>query len=333
MPKKTTLGFWSKLKKPIMCLAPMSDVTDSAFRQIIAKYGKPDVFFTEFVSVAGLASLNRDKVAKTLYFTRKERPIVAQVWGSEPEQFYESTRLIRKLGFDGLDINMGCPDRAVEKQGAGAALMKNPKLAWEIIKAAKRGAGPLPVSIKTRIGYNSNILEEWLPGLLQTEPAVLTIHARTRMQMSKVRADWNLIALAVKIRNQLKSRTLIVGNGDIQSLDQARLRTEETGVDGIMVGRAIFGNPWFFNAKKHIEDISLKERLLVLAEHTRLFEKLYRGQKNFDTMKKHFKAYASGFNGAKALRVKLMACKNADEVQNTINNYINIGGRDILRLP
>ncbi|MBU0707016.1 tRNA-dihydrouridine synthase [Patescibacteria group bacterium] len=322
MPKKPTPNFWSKLKQPIMCLAPMSDVTDSVFRQIIAKYGKPDVFFTEFVSVAGLCSVGRNNILEDLRFTKKEKPIVAQIWGSRPEQFYKSAKLVKKLGFDGIDINMGCPDKAVEKQGGGAALIKNPKLALEIIKETKRGAGILPVSVKTRLGHNTNIVGDWTRELLKTELAALIVHARTRKQMSKVPADWLSITKAVKIRNQMKSTMLIIGNGDVGSLDEARQRVKETNADGVMIGRGIFGNPWFFDPNIDIVDISIEKRLTVLIEHAKLFEKTYHKSKSFDIMKKHFKAYASGFSGAKDLRIALMNTGNAQEAKKEIQDFL-----------
>src|SRR3989344_6322043 len=235
-------GVWKKVsrsasggKKPIFALAPMANVTDAAFRFIIAKYGKPDVMFTEFVACDGLMSPGKDKLLVDFMYTEAERPIVAQIFGSKPDNFYASALLIQELGFDGIDINMGCPDRNVEKQGAGACLMKNPKLAQEIIRETKRGAGKLPVSVKTRIGYNKNSLSEWLPALLETEPAAITIHARTRKEMSSVPANWDTIADAVRIRDEYKSKTLILGNGDVQDLADAEQKVKATGADGAMI--------------------------------------------------------------------------------------------------
>src|SRR5581483_8670967 len=203
------MTFWNNLKKPIMVLAPLADVTDPAFRRIIAKYGKPDVMWTEFVSADGLFLGGYEHLIQDLAFTEAERPIVAQFFTSKPEMMKKAAELARELGFDGIDINMGCPDKSVEKQGAGAASIKNPKLAQEIILAAKQGAGNLPVSVKTRIGYNKNALETWLPALLETNPAVITIHARSRKEMSNVPARWEHIRRAVEIRNELGSQTLI----------------------------------------------------------------------------------------------------------------------------
>jgi nifR3 family TIM-barrel protein len=316
MPK----NFWQKLKKPFFILAPMADVTDIAFRQIIAKYGKPNVFYTEFVSADGLCSKGRDNLLPHLKFKKNEHPIVVQFFGAKPENFYECAKLANKLGFDGIDINMGCPDKKVEKQGGGAALMKNPKLAREIIRAAKQGAGKLPVSIKTRIGYSDNILKTWLPELLEEKPAAICIHARTRKEMSETQAHWDAIAEAVKIAQG--SGVLIIGNGDVKNLDDAREKAKATGADGIMIGRGAFGNPWFFNKKIKIENLPLSKRFKAMVEHAFLFEKFLRDIKNFNVMKKHFKAYVSGFDEAKRLRIQLMKIKNATEVQNIINKFL-----------
>jgi len=315
-------NFWDSLNKPFFVLAPMADVTDIAFRQIIAKYGKPDVFWTEFVSCDGLLSNGKEHLLHDLKYGEQERPIVAQIFGGKPGNFYECTKLITELGFDGIDINMGCPDRSIEKQGAGAALMKDPKRAREIIREVKRGAGDIPVSIKTRMGYNKNELDSWLPEILAEKPAVVTMHARTRKEMSKVEAHWEEVAHAVKIRDEMGSKTLIIGNGDIKDLNEAEKKAKETGADGVMIGRGIFGNPWLFNKEINREDVSLEERLKVMVEHTKLFEKLHGNKKNFATMKKHYKAYAEGFDGAKELRVKLMeAKKNASEVESTVKDF------------
>jgi nifR3 family TIM-barrel protein len=318
MPK----NFWQKLKKPFFILAPMADVTDIAFRQIIAKYGKPDVFYTEFVSTDGLCSKGQDNLLPHLKFKKNEHPIVVQFFGAKPENFYDCAKLANKLGFDGIDINMGCPDKKVEKQGGGAALMKNPKLAREIIRATKQGAGKLPVSIKTRIGYNSNIINTWLPELLKEKPAAICVHARTRKEMSEAKAHWDAMAEAVKIAQG--TGVLIIGNGDVSSLEDARIKAKESGADGIMIGRAAFGNPWFFNKKIKLESLPLQKRFKAMVEHTLLFEKNLGGLKNFNVMKKHFKAYVSGFTQAKSLRIKLMKTKNAAEVQGIINEFFEI---------
>jgi len=324
--EKINFGFWKKLKKPIMCLAPMSDVTDEAFRQMFVKYGKPDVLWTEFVSVNGLVSEKGHKnMLLDLKYKKNEHPIVAQVFGSDPEKFFCAAKIIKKLGFDGIDINMGCPDRKIEKQGAGAALMKNPKLAQEIIKETKRGAGSMPVSVKTRIGFNKIETTKWIKALLEARPAAISIHWRTRQEMSEVSAHWAEAKKVMKLAQG--TGTLIIGNGDVNSLADAYAKTEKYGVDGVMVGRGAFGKPWFFRplpkpplTKGREPDV--KEKLKIMVEHAALFEKLYQGKRNFNIMKKHFKAYVSGFEGAKELRIKLMAADNVKEVKQAIENFI-----------
>ncbi|MFA5841934.1 MAG: tRNA-dihydrouridine synthase [Candidatus Paceibacterota bacterium] len=314
-------NFWQKLKKPIFALAPMADVTDIAFREIITEYGKPDVLWTEFVSADGLVSdKGREHLMIDLAYTEVERPIVAQLFTSKPENMRKAAEIVRDLGFDGLDINMGCPDRTIEKQGAGAALMKNPKLAQEIIYAAKEGAGSMPISVKTRLGYNKDVLEEWLPAILEAKPAAITVHARTRKEMSKVPARWERVADAVKIAKG--SGVLILGNGDVTDLADAEKKVKESGADGAMLGRAIFGNPWLFSPQSLFQ-CSQEQKLKVMIEHTKLFEKLLGGKKNFAIMKKHYKAYSSGFDGAKELRMKLMEAENAAEVEGIVKRFLS----------
>jgi len=316
-------NFWRNLKKPFFALAPMADVTDAPFRRIIAKYGAPDVMWTEFVSADGLFLGGRDILIKNLAFTDKERPVVAQFFTAKPKFMKEAAKLANELGFDGVDINMGCPDKNVEKQGAGANLIKNPKLAAELIKAAKDGAASfgrqIPVSVKTRAGYDKDELDLWLPLLLEAEPSVIIIHARTRKQLSKVSADWNFIKRAVDIRNEMKSDVLICGNGDVIDTKDARKKAEESGADGVMIGRAIFGNPWLFDKNK--KNVNNKEKLKVMIEHTKLFEEIT-PHKNFSIMKKHYKAYVNGWDGAKKLRERLMKAENATEVENIASKYL-----------
>jgi nifR3 family TIM-barrel protein len=312
-------SFWNNLKKPFFALAPMADVTDAAFRRIIAKYGKPDVMWTEFVSVEGLCSPGREVLLRDFMFTAAERPIVAQIFGSTPDKFFKVAELIRELGFDGIDINMGCPDRNVEKQGGGASMMKNPSLAQEVIAATREGGKGLPVSVKTRVGYNKVELDTWLPKLLEMKLAAITIHARTRKEMSLVPANWEHVSRAVEIAKG--SGTLIIGNGDVKDLDDARQKATATGADGIMLGRAIFGNPFLFQGLP-LESSPLQERFRVMLEHTRLFEELLGDIKNFAIMKKHYKAYVNGFDGAKELRIELMAADSVEEVEKLVSRFL-----------
>ncbi len=321
-------NFWKTLQKPVFVLAPMADVTDAAFRRIIAQHGKPDVTWTEFVSADGLHfadEVGKAKLMRDLIFTDAERPIVAQFFTARPETMREAAVLAHTLGFDGVDINMGCPDKSIEKQGAGAAMIKNPQLAREIIRAAKEGAQDIPVSVKTRIGFNKDELEAWLPELLAEHPALITVHARTRKEMSKVPARWERVARAVEIRDSVQAhlpkeeRTLILGNGDALSIDDAHEKVRATGCDGVMLGRAIFGNPWLFAPEQHPD---IPARLLVMVEHTELFEKLLGDIKSFAIMKKHYKAYVHGWDGAKELRETLMEAQNASEVRGIVEKYL-----------
>jgi nifR3 family TIM-barrel protein len=297
--------FWRTLPKPFFALAPLEDVTDAAFRRLIAKHGKPDVMFTEFTSADGLVLADADgqkKLCKKLIFSESERPIVAQLFSSVPEHMEQASKLVAELGFDGVDINMGCPDRAVEKSGCGAALMKNPARARELIRAAKKSG--LPVSLKTRIGYDRDELDTWLSELLAEEPAAIIIHARTRKEMSDVPARWDAISRAVAIRDRAHSSILIIGNGDVRDIADARVKAATTGCDGVMLGRAIYGNPWLFADRS--EPLSRRERIEALIKHLALFDELLSDTTNYATMKKHFKAYISGWDGAKELRVRLM---------------------------
>lgn len=301
----------------------MADVTDVSFRRVIAKYGKPDVMWTEFVSADGLALApeeGKKKLLKDLEYDESERPIVAQLFSGIPERMKIAAKLVQDLGFDGIDINMGCPDRSIEKQCSGASLIKNPKLAKELIRAAKEGAPNIPISVKTRLGYNKDQLEEWLPEILAENPAVVTMHLRTRKEMSKVPAHWERMKDVVKIRDEINPETLIFGNGDVVSLIDAQKKVDETGCDGVMIGRGIFGNPWRFNKEIDRDLISIQERLQVMLEHTKLFEELL-PHKNFAVMKKHYKAYVDGFEGAKELRLKLMEANNYKEVEEIVNGF------------
>ena len=306
--------FWHTLPKPFFVLAPLAGVTDPAFRRLVAKYGKPHAMWTEFTSADGLCAAGRDRLLRGLAYTENERPIVAQLFGAKPETMERAAALAASLGFDGIDLNMGCPDRNVEKRGAGAALCWQPTLAQAMIRAAKRGAGGLPVSAKIRLGYHRNELDTWLPALLETEPAAITIHARTRQEMSRVPAQWEAIAQAVDIRDRLAAPSCIVGNGDALDLADARRKARQSGADGVMLGRAVFGNPWLFDERRVLADIPASEKLWVLLEHTRLFGNLLGDTKSLDTMKKHYKAYLKGFDGAKALFFQLMAARDIDEV-------------------
>jgi tRNA-dihydrouridine synthase len=230
-----------------------------------------------------------------------------------------ATRLVALLGFDGVDINMGCPDKAIERQGCGSAMIKTPLLAQEIIRKAQQ-ASELPVSVKTRIGYNQESLEEWLPALLEASPAVITLHLRTRKEMSLVPAHWELMKKAVEIRDRVNPSVLLIGNGDISSLAEGRERVYETGCDGVMIGRGMFGNPWVF-ARRTVDDTVLSAKLEALVELARDFEKITPA-KSFSILKKHIKAFVTGFAGASELRARLMEVESARELEEVARPYI-----------
>ncbi len=337
-------SFWDRLQRPIFILAPMEDVTDTVFRQVICRAGRPDVFFTEFTNVDGMFSKGERQVRQRLQFDPIEKPIVAQIWGLKPENYFKAGRLISEMGFDGVDINMGCPQRNVVQKGACSALMKNHSLASEIIQATMEGAGDLPVSVKTRIGYEKENIEEWIGFLLELKLAALTVHARTVAEMSAVPAHWEVMRDVVKLRNVRRlqphpnpflkgegkrggegkiKRTLIIGNGDVRSLEDAREKIEQSGVDGVMIGRGVFGNPWVFNEKVNIEHVSVKERLELLCFHVDLFEKTWGISKQYQLLKKYFKIYVSGFEGASDLRGKLMETKSIEEARVVIKKIEN----------
>jgi len=328
------MTFWQELPKPLMVVAPMADVTDAAFRRMIAKYsaherndgtiGGPDVMWTEFVAADGLMRATpegKKKLLADLWFAEEERPIVAQLFSSNEEYMEKAAALAVELGFDGIDLNMGCPSNTIERQGCGAAMIKDPAKARAVIRAAKRGAGNLPVSVKTRLGYNKNEIETWVPEILSEEPAVLTVHARTRKEMSKVPAQWEKVKRVVEIRNELGSSALIIGNGDVSSVADAHEKIAFSGADGAMLGRAIFGNPWLFHPEKDLSNVPLEERLRVMIEHTKLFEELLHF-KNFATMKKHYKAYVNGFEGAAQLRATLMEQNTAAEIEQVVHSFL-----------
>jgi len=328
------------LSRPITASAPMSGVSDSAFRRMVVKYsgrgavnevreGRAetekfkksgvDVVFTEFISADGLFLGDKEALMEDMVFSEAERPTVVQLFSSDPERMEKASSLARELSFDGIDVNLGCPDRSVCKQGAGSEVIRSPELACRIVKAVKKGAKDLPVSVKTRAGYYSDDeLEGWIGALLKSEPSVLTLHGRTRKDMYKAPARWSLVERAVKLRDSLGVKTLILGNGDISSLDDLHEKVEESGADGAMVGRALLGNPWFFSGGP---PPSAEERLRTLIEHCALFEETRSSGRSFAFMRKHFKPYVSGWEGAKELRGALMRAECAEEVESIIKEH------------
>jgi len=322
------MGFWENLPEDFVIMAPMADVTDCAYREIIAKYsrhgqegGGPDVFYTEFVASDGLNNvIGRPKLMHNFKYTENERPIVAQIFSNKPENIEIAARLCNELGFDGIDLNMGCPERNICKQGAGCGMIQTPELLPEIIAAAKRGAGDIPVAVKTRVGWTQNELETWIPAILDCNVAAIILHGRTKKVMSKIPANWDWIARAGEIVRASGKPTKIIGNGDVQSVEQAKQYCKEYSVDGVMIARAIFGNPWLFDTQK--TEVSVKEKLAVMLEHTQIFIRELGEHKNFAVMKKHYKAYVAGFKGAKELRIKLMESHSYEEIENHVVTWL-----------
>ena len=315
------------LPKPFFILAPMDDVTDTVFRRVVADCAPPDLYFTEFVNVDGLQSPGRLKLLKKLMFTVGEQPLIAQIWGKEPENFYKTAReladgtfarelaLPEGLNFAGVDLNMGCPDKTVVKNGTCSALINNRPLAKEIICAAREGLNAqLPLSVKTRTGFSQPDMT-WVEFLLEQKLNMLTIHGRTRAQMSKVPADWEFIGQARELRDRLAPDTLIVGNGDVRDRRHGLELAKRYKLDGIMIGRGVFNDPFVFAEQSRWEKLTPAERLQLYEKHVRLFAETWlAGERHIQTLNKFCKIYVNGFDGAKELREKLMKAKNAQEL-------------------
>lgn len=295
------------LPKPFFILAPMDDVTDTVFRQIIADCARPDLFFTEFVNVDGLQSPGRPKLMHKLAVADSEKPVIAQLWGLRPDNYFKTVKELPAMGFDGVDINMGCPVKTVVKNGACAALINNRELAGEIIAAVQEAAGDdFPVSVKTRVGFTTVDLS-WPEFLLTKKLNMLTIHGRTAKQMSKVPADWQLVGRVREMRDALCPATKIVGNGDVLSRAQGLKLAERYQLDGIMVGRGVFADPFVFAQKSPWAGWSRRRKLELFERHIRLYESTYKaGERRFETLRKFAKVYIHGFDGASELRTEFM---------------------------
>jgi nifR3 family TIM-barrel protein len=322
-------NFWQHIPSPAFSLAPMEDVTDTVFREIVMGMAAParlNVVFTEFTSVEGLNHpKGRERVSERLIVNESEQELlkklniklVVQIWGRNPDVYHSIARYISEnYDFDGLDINMGCPVKKVIKTGNCSALIGEPELAKEIIQATKEGTH-LPVSVKTRTGIKAHQTEEWIAHLLETDPAAIILHGRTQRMQSEGDADWTEIAKAVQVKNLIKPEIPLHGNGDVFSYADGLKKIEETSVDGVMIGRGIFQNPWFFNPDK--TEITKIERIEKLLEHTRLFEKTWSGVKNFNILKRFYKIYLNSFPGAAKLRADLMEVKDYKEVYRYFN--------------
>ncbi len=365
-------SFWDTLQQPIIGLAPMDGVTDAPNRTMHGLYGRPDVVLTEFTNVEGLWR-GSDRIFRDFLYTSAERPVVAQIFGCRPEYFYKAAHVVCELGFDGLDINMGCPSRTVANKGGGAALICMPETAKEIIRAAQQGVRDwangqsltdlemdperiqriqqmneervriwgdsanierrlLPVSVKTRLGYDFIVITDWVQELLELEPHVISLHGRTLAQHYKGEANWDAIAAAAEIVR--KTDTLIFGNGDIQTLYEAAQRIRTAGVHGVLIGRATFGNPWLFRDREKLKELlragispthedlpdpqpTREERLLMALEHARVHAKL-KGEDHFVELRKHMGWYLGHFPGAKQIRNELVRIHSLADVERTI---------------
>ena len=363
------MSFWHDIPQPIIGLSPMDGVTDPAFRFIVAKYGKPDVQVTEFINVDEVCH-GGDSAWSQLHYAEIERPIVAQIYGADPDKFYQVAQVICELGFDGVDINMGCPSKNVSARGCGAALIRNPGLAREIIRAVQAGVQdwasgrrietvglrpkivervlalassracdtlqprrPIPVSVKTRLGYDSIVIEEWVSILLEERPAAVSIHGRTLAQMYRGQADWEAIARAAKLVRQ--TDTLVLGNGDVDSMEELVRRVQDTHVHGVLIGRGALGNPWFFRAKDwakvqasnrgQSDDgtrfVPLEERFRVALEHARYFEALG-GTSRFAAMRKHLGWYCTGFFKAAEVRAQMFRAGSSQDVERILAGIV-----------
>ncbi len=373
------VNFWQDLPAPIIGLAPMDGVTDAAFRLVVARQGKPDVSFTEFTSVGDVCR-GPDHTLSSFIYHESERPVVAQLYGKDPTFFYQAAHAVCELGFDGLDINMGCPSKNVASSGSGAGLIRTPDLARQIMRAARQGitdwgAGQspteagmkssresllrqmnlartgqaivprrvIPLSVKTRIGYDRVVIGEWICRLLEEQPAAISVHGRTLEQMYRGQADWDAIGLAAQLVRG--TETILLGNGDVQSMESVVNRVRETGVHGVLVGRGTLGKPWFFGRKDLARDMiriltrgyrmeqigqaplmaldrpmSLRERFLVMGEHAREFEGIF-GRDRFPRMRKHLGWYCKGFPGAATMRARMVRAYNSEDVHRIVEEY------------
>lgn len=365
------MSFWFNLPRPIIGLSPMDGVTDACFRSVVAQRGKPDITFTEFTHVHDICR-GPEIHLESLLYSEIERPIVAQLYGKDPDLFYQAAHAVCELGFDGVDINMGCPSKSVAASGSGAGLIRTPELARSIIQAARCGiedwangqtleqAGfkqirteafhrlnqrrgtasstsrrKLPLSVKTRIGYDEVTVEAWLDTLLQEQPATISLHGRTLKQMYRGSADWSAIARAAAMVK--RAGTLLLGNGDIQSPGDIAARVRETGVDGVLVGRAALGAPWFFRSNERVRQvvsgspgigavpdlasvIPQAERFAVLVAHAQQFQALF-GQTQFYRMRKHLGWYCKGFPYAASLRAQMVRVSSVDELNQVITDF------------
>ncbi|COZ90554.1 TPA: tRNA-dihydrouridine synthase [Staphylococcus aureus] len=313
-------NFWSELPRPFFILAPMEDVTDIVFRHVVSEAARPDVFFTEFTNTESFCHPEGiHSVRGRLTFSEDEQPMVAHIWGDKPEQFRETSIQLAKMGFKGIDLNMGCPVANVAKKGKGSGLILRPDVAAEIIQATK--AGGLPVSVKTRLGYYEiDEWKDWLKHVFEQDIANLSIHLRTRKEMSKVDAHWELIEAIKNLRDEIAPNTLLTINGDIPDRKTGLELAEKYGIDGVMIGRGIFHNPFTF--EKEPREHTSKELLDLLRLHLSLFNKYEKDEiRQFKSLRRFFKIYVRGIRGASELRHQLMNTQSIAEARALLDEF------------
>lgn len=314
-------NFWTELEKPITLLAPMDDITDFVLREVISGIAKPDVLYTEFTCADSLCSKGKEKALENLKFAEKQRPVVAQIWGSDVKNFSKAAELIEQLGFDGIDINMGCPDKSVLAKNAGAALIGNLELAGNLISAVSKATKKIPLSVKTRIADTSEKTEEWVSFLLKQDIQALIIHGRTRKQMYRGLADWEQIGKAVVLKNKINPEIVLIGNGDVKSYKEVLEKHAKYGVDGVMIGRGVLSDPWIFEKTETPSVRTPEEGIKLLIKHAELYNKTWGDTKNFHNVKKFVKMYVNNFRGAEQIRRELMLCKDYPSFIATLDGF------------
>jgi tRNA-dihydrouridine synthase len=331
------MNIFDKLPKPFFVLAPMDDVTDTVFRRIVGECAPPDLYYTEFVNVDGLQSPGRQKLLKKLRFTEAEQPLIAQIWGKDTENFYKTAQQLadgtfaRELGlpegvnFAGVDLNMGCPEKTAVKNGTCSALINDRPKAAEIIAATRKGLkGKLPLSVKTRVGF-STVDMSWIEFLLGQNLDMLAVHGRTRAQMSKVPNNWELVGQAGELRDKIAPNTLIIGNGDVTSRQHGLELAEKYQLDGIMIGRGVFHDPFVFAEKSPWPEFTKEQRIELYKKHVKSFAETWNGvppnhERAVHTLNRFCKVYIQAFDGAKELREHLMAAHSTDELITILDN-------------
>jgi tRNA-dihydrouridine synthase len=319
------MTIWSQLKKPIFALAPMEDVTDTVFRQIVGQCAAPDLYFTEFLSCDGYCSAGRESVSHRLKYSPSEQPLIAQVWGKKPENYYKTILDLKDRGFAGVDINMGCPVKKVIKSGQCSALINDHALAADIIQASYEAAGSdFPVSVKTRIGFNKIDTENWIGFLLEHPLKAITVHGRIAKQMSEGKANWSEIGRAASLRSEMKKDILILGNGDVASYQDGLDKIKMYDLDGVMIGRGVFSNLFVFDPRGVVfEEASIKERLDLFLVHARLFNQTWSDRKkNINILKKFVKIYVSVFTDAAILRNNLMEASSLQDIEDMVTHFL-----------